>query len=226
MRASLLAVSIGLCCVILAACVDEDDSGGSEGDCNARLLVNGELLRPVSLLQTPPRGERLGAASFVDCEGDVAAGLGRPRLFRVPDHSAGTVVLSSEEGGDVVYLNESVPWEKRPQLIKEAARYLTCSGPAQFTGTWRWIEPEDMPNGEDYDSASVPYTANFVTRRGTGVELERWEQVTLQAEVTAETRPVPSPQLIERATAEDIPVTVTTVCQGRRFRVATISTGR
>lgn len=222
MRAALFAGTIGLCCAGLVAC--SDDAGDFVGDCNARILVGDDLFRPANGLHTPPRGRRLGTAPYVDCEGETAPGLGRARLFSVPGQDSATLVLSSEEEGDAVYINETVPWEERPQLIKHAGHYLTCSGPARFTGMWRYIEPEDMPSGEDHDSAKVPYTANFVTRHGSGVGLERWAQVTLQAEITTATRPVPSPELIERATAEGVPVTVTTVCEDGRFRVATIRT--
>ncbi len=221
-------LTAAVCCTALLTACSPDTSLGDSPDTaleegyNARFRFHSDLYRPAPGMQTPPRGKSLQTAPFVDCDRNTLPEMGEATLFAVPGHDPATLAIVAEENGDAVYINENIPWSERPQLVKESDQYLTCSGPARFVGNWRWIDPEDMPNMEDYDSARVPYTGNFTTRTGSGVQLDRWAQVTLQAEITADTQPVPSPHFIEQATSGDAPVTVTTTCRGNRFEVATI----
>lgn len=224
MRARFLALAAMIACALLMSCSPAPSAG--EGDCTARVRLHGDTYRPVAGLQTPHRGERVGTAPYVDCEGDTEPGLGDAEVFTVRGHDASRLVIVAEENDDAVYINDTIPWRERPQLVKDSERYVKCSGPARFTGVWRYIEPEDMPNGEDYASAQAPYIGNFTTRTGTGVRLARWAQVTVQAEITGDTKPVPSAQFLERAMGKNVPVTVTATCRGKLFQVETIRFAR
>jgi hypothetical protein len=96
------------------------------------------------------------------------------------------------------------------------------TGSTHRAGAWRWIEPEDPANSETFDSLRVPYTGNFETSDGEGVALDRWATVSLQAEVTAETYPVPDDELFRRATLDREPVQVSLRCRDGAFEVASI----
>ena len=216
MLSRLVAVVAMLGCVALSSC----GPGVEASDCNVRFSLNGDIYRPASGLQTPHRGERIGTATTVGCDGKTSPKGRKVKLYEVVGHQPEEVVFLGRRS---LYIKETISWRARPQLIKNSERYLTCSGAgARFTGLWRYVEPEDMPNLEDYGSARVPYTAVFSTRQGTGVGLDRWAHVTLQAEVTRDTRPLPTPRFLKRATSGNEPVTVTATCRDQAFQVATM----
>ena len=224
MHGRLLALIAAVSCAAVVSC--SQGPSGNDGDCNARLRLHGDAYRPVDVLHTPHRDERIGTGTYLDCEGEPAPGLGDAQVFAIPGQDSSQLVIVAGEKRDGVYLAEAIPWRERPQLVKDSEHYLKCSGPVRFTGVWRYVEPDDMPNGEDYGSAQVPYTANFSTRKGTRLPLDRWSEVTLQAEITSDTKPVPSAQFLERATSGDVPVTVTATCHGESFHVETIRFAR
>jgi hypothetical protein len=212
-------VAIAMCAVPLAGC-----SGGTpeEPECSARVGYADNTYRPTNGLHTPRRGAALAESSYLGCDGERSDGLGTVQLYEVAGEDPSVVVLAAEEGLDTVYYNDAMTWAKRPEFMKDAEHYLTCSGPARFTGSWRWIEPEDLANSEAFDSLEVPYTGNFETSDGKGVALDRWATVSLQAEVTAETSPVPDGALFRRATLDREPVQVSLRCRDGAFEVAII----
>jgi hypothetical protein len=219
-RARLLGLAAMLACAVLTSC--SQGTSASDGDCTSRFRLHGDIYRPAVGLQIPHRGVRIGTAPSVDCEGRAAPQLGDVELFAIPGQEPSQLVIVAEENGDAVYMDDTIPWRERPRLVKDSQQYLTCSGPTRFTGTWRYIDPEDVPNGEDYDSAHIPYTVNFTTREGSGVQLDQWAQVTLQAEITGGTKPVPSAGFLERAMSRNVPVAVTASCHAQSFQVETI----
>lgn len=223
MRDTIFALIMATTCALSISCSPEDEL---DGECNARVRLDGEVYRPATGLQLPHRGRSLGNAEFGDCEGDSVPNPDAVPVFAVRGEDPSRVVIVVDEGGDYVHVNEAIQRDETPQIIKDARRYVRCSGPAHFTGMWNWVEPEDMPNGEEYASARVPYTGNFTAQRGTGVGLDRWALVKLQAEITAETRPVPDAAFLERATGQHEPVEVTTTCKGGKFFVASIRSAK
>lgn len=192
------------------------------GECSVKIRYDGDVYRVHSTLLTPRRGEALGAADFADCQGETMKSMGRAELYSVASEDPSVLVISHEEGGDAVYINEGIRYRDRPAILKEGSQFLTCTGPARFTGSWRYVDGVDMPNNEDYDSARVPYTGVFTSRRGRGLALDRWSQVTLEAEITADTNPVPSPEFLEDVLAGNTRVRVTTRCRDKGFEVTSI----
>lgn len=203
---------------LLSACGDR----ANEGDCVVRIRYDGDIYRPHSVMLTPRRGESLGVADRVDCDGESLPGESREEVFAVAGVDPSALVMTHEAGGEGVYINTGVPYRERPAILKEGSRFLECNGPASFTGSWGYIDPEDVPGFEDYDTAEVPYTGVFTSRRGRGLALDRWSQITLEAEITAATDPVPSPEFLEKVLVGNDPVVVTTRCRGKGFEVTSI----
>ncbi|MGH3424956.1 MAG: hypothetical protein ACRDO8_09515, partial [Nocardioidaceae bacterium] len=109
-----------------------------------------------------------------------------------------------------------------PALVKAAYRPPGCQRSATFTGTLDVIDPEYRPDEGDYGVA-LPYPAWFTATHGRALGLgDRWSSVMLEARITRDTEPVPSPQFLKRALSGETPVTLTTTCRGDRFEVATI----
>lgn len=219
MHRTMLALAMASACALSISCSSPDEF---EGECSALVRLDGEVYRPAAGLQVPHRGRSLGNAEFGDCEGDPVPNPQSVPAFAVRGEDPSRLVIVAGESGDFVHVNDTIRRGEAPKLIKESNHYLRCSGPARFTGVWNWVDPEDMPNGEDYASAHVPYTANFTAHEGTGVSLDRWALARLQARVTVETEPVPDAEFLERATGQNAPVAVTTTCRRGRFVVETI----
>jgi hypothetical protein len=219
MRARCFAAIAVVVCLASASC---SRTSANTGDCNADLRLRGDTYRIVSGMHTPHRGEPVGTGTWLDCEGDPVREMGEARTFGIRGHDSPGLVIVAEEGGDVVYMKDTIAWRDRPEWLKESERYLTCNGPARFLGTWDYVDPEDMPNLENYESAQVPYTASFSVWEGTGVGMDSWAIVSLQAEITRDTQPQPSAKFLEKATSQNAPVHVTATCRGGSFLVDSI----
>ena len=203
---------------LVAGCATPDEGG----ECTVKIRYDGDVYRAHNALLTPRRGEALGPADFADCAGETMQSMGQPELYAVAGEDPSVLLISHEEGGDGLYLNEDIRYRDRPAVLKQGAQFLRCTGPARFTASWRYVDPADMPNNEDYESARVPYTAVFTSRRGRGLALDRWSKVTLEAEITSETDPVPSVKFLEDVLAGNAPVAVTARCRGQEFVVTSI----
>ena len=224
MHTQFLALMAVMGCVAVASC--SQGSAGSDGDCGADVRLHGDTYRAAPGLHIPHRGEPVGAGTWLDCEGDPVPALGQAQVFTIRSQDPSRLVIVAHDNKDTVFMNDTIAWRQRPQLVKDSEHNLACSGPARFTGIWNYVEPEDMPDMEDYDSARVPYAGNFSVWKGTGVGLDRWAEVTLQAEISSDTETVPSAESLERATTRDVPVTVTATCRGKSFLVDRIRFAR
>ncbi len=219
MRRMALAAVVGIVTSLLVACAD---GSGQEGDCNAKIAFDGATFRPVNDLQTPRRGERLGNADYLDCDGTVVAELGKANVFEVAGEEPATVIIVPSDGSDVVYLNSAQRYRDRPKLLKDSVKFQACKQPARFTATLQYIDPEDVPNMDEFASAVPPYTAVVSTSQGRGLPFDRWSEMTLEIEVTDATTPAPTPALLTEANDRDAELVIRTQCSGGAFEATSI----
>lgn len=214
MRGIRLGLGALLACGLLLACGFDN---GYDGDCNARVRLDGDTFRPVNGLHLPVRGEALGQGEYLDCDGTPVAGLGVPEVFEVVGVDPTVAVLVTDAGSESVYLNTSGRYRDRPKLLKQAEQFPKCRQPAQFVASWNFIDPEDVPSLDDFASAEPPYTVLMKTSEGTGLPLDRWSLMQLEVEVTEATKPTPTGEFLTEANTEGQLIEVETVCSGDNF---------
>ncbi|MFC6344244.1 hypothetical protein ACFP8W_19840 [Nocardioides hankookensis] len=207
----------------VAGCSSDDDL---QGECAARILVGGEVFRPVNGMNVPRRGTARAEGAWVGCDGSEQPSMGTVDVYEVEGADPADVLLAAEEGGDYVYMRESIPWAERPQLVVDRARYVPCTGPATLTGRWLWIDPEEAADQVDLAAELPPYTAALQAREGTGIGLDRWAEVMVPVEITAATRPAPDETLLRQVLEDDVPVTVRLACRGTDFEAVRIAPAR
>lgn len=216
--AAMLSVLAG---VGLAGC-SSDYSDRS--DCMLMVRYHDAVYRPVAASSIPRSGQALGKAHFGGCDGSP---LRMPsyhgKLFAVPDTDTGEAVLLRISGHDSVYVKRGVKRAKWPALVKAAHRPVACERAVEFTGTWKYAYDDGMPDEEGHD-LTAPYTGTFTTSHGTGLDFDTWSRLTLDARITSDTDPVPTPRFLKQALAVKNPrhVSVTATCRGTKFDVSTI----
>ena len=203
----------------LTACTD---GSGLEGECTMTLMFDERTYRPVNALQNPLRGEELGSAEVLDCDGAVMEGEPRLTVFELAGEDPDDVLIVPRYGRDDVFLNESMRFRDRPQVLKDSVKFPKCTQPARFIATWSYIDPEDFPHMDDFASALPPYTAVVTTSQGRGLPLDRWSSMTLEIEVTDNTVPTPTPELLTAANDDDADLVVRTQCSGTAFEATSI----
>ncbi|WP_035768537.1 hypothetical protein [Arthrobacter castelli] len=226
MRRIVGAVSWGVIVVVLttvgvAGCSSRQ---GMEGECTLKVRDEGAVYRAVAVASMPRPGRSLGSAHFGDCDGSPLQGSYQGELFALPNTSTDQAVLLGQGGHASVYVNTALKMDQWPALLKAASQPVTCEESVAFTGTWDIvIDDGAMPDEGDYD-LTVPYTAAFTTAHGMGLDLDTWSRVELDARITSNTDPVPTPRFLKQALAAKNPpqVTVTATCRGTKFDVATI----
>ncbi|GAB3561466.1 hypothetical protein GCM10027344_16250 [Spelaeicoccus albus] len=182
------------------------------------------VYRWVAVNSIPRPGQALGKARFAGCDGSpLRTSSYHGKLFAVPGTDTGETVLLRISGHDSVYVKRSLKRAKWPALVKAAHRPFACEQAVTFTGDWKYADDDGTPDEKGHE-LTPPYTGTFTTTHGTGLGLDTWSRVTLDARITSHTHPVPTPRFLKRALAEKNPrhVSVTATCRGRKFDVTTI----
>lgn len=171
-------------------------------------------------INTPRLGRSLGGVTKLNCSGNPTR-MTR-EIYAMPGLDPDDVVVGGRKSGYALFVREPLR-EDLPALVAQARQFIPCRGPATFTATWDFIDPEDVPSFDDYLTAEVPYRAHLIARSGRGLPFDHWAEMRLIATITADTDPPPDDRVLEGALGPDpAPVQVRVRCRGENYEVASL----